>query len=64
MPKLKTNKGAVKRFRKTASGYKFKRANRNHILTKVSQKCKRHARANRLVNESDTLSVARMLNDK
>ena len=39
MPKLKTHKGAQKRFRKTASG-KFKRgkAHARHILTKKSTK--------------------------
>ena len=64
MSKMKTNKGAVKRFKKTAGGYKFRRANRNHILTKVTQKRKRHARANQLLKACDALSVARMLNDK
>ena len=43
MPKLKTNRGAAKRFKKTASGgYKYRQANRNHILTKKSTKRKRH----------------------
>ncbi|MEG2457254.1 MAG: 50S ribosomal protein L35, partial [Clostridia bacterium] len=41
MPKMKTHSGAKKRFRLTASG-KLKRAkqNKNHILTKKSQKRK------------------------
>ena len=34
MPKLKTNRGAAKRFRATASGFKARRSYRNHILTK------------------------------
>ena len=38
MPKLKTNRGAVKRFKKTASGYKRRQSNKNHILQNKSQK--------------------------
>ncbi|HXH54683.1 MAG TPA: 50S ribosomal protein L35, partial [Gammaproteobacteria bacterium] len=39
MPKLKTNKGAAKRFKKTGSGgYKHRQSHRNHILTKKSSK--------------------------
>ena len=62
MPKMKTNRGAAKRFRKTASG-KFKRAqsHRRHILTKKSTKRKRQLRIGRLVHEADTKLVARML---
>ena len=45
MPKMKTHRGAAKRFRKTGSG-KLKRAKafRKHILTKKSQKRKRNLR--------------------
>ena len=64
MPKMKTNKGAVKRFKKTAGGYKFRRANRNHILTKMSQKRKKHLRANQMLKDCDVISVERMLCDK
>ncbi|CAM2913084.1 50S ribosomal protein L35 [Legionella worsleiensis] len=45
MPKLKSHRGACKRFRKTASGaIKRRGAYRNHILTKKSTKQKRHLR--------------------
>lgn len=45
MPKMKTNRGAKKRFKVTKSGrVKFSRANRRHILTKKSTKRKRHLR--------------------
>lgn len=45
MPKLKSHRGAQKRFRKTASGaVKRRRAFRNHILTKKTSKQKRHLR--------------------
>lgn len=57
----KTNRGAAKRFKVTAGGLKHKRAFRNHILTKKSQKLKRQLRANRLVNKSDVKSICRML---
>jgi len=62
MPKMKTNRGAAKRFRKTASG-KFKRAqsHRRHILTKKSTKRKRHLRSPETVNAADTKLIARML---
>ena len=45
MPKMKTHRGAAKRFRKTGSG-KLKRgkAYRSHILTKKSSKRKRNLR--------------------
>ena len=63
MPKLKTHRGAAKRFRKTASGaIKRRGAYRNHILTKKSTKQKRHLRvgANRL-KSCDGRLVERML---
>ena len=62
MPKMKTNRGAAKRFRKTASG-KFKRAqsHRRHILTKKSTKRKRHLRSAATVHDSDTGLIARMM---
>ena len=45
MPKLKTNKGAAKRFRLTKTGKVKKRtAGRQHILSKKSRKRKRHMR--------------------
>lgn len=62
MPKMKTNKGAAKRFRRTGSGG-FKRAQsfRRHILTKKSSKRKRHLREGVAVADVDVRMVARML---
>ncbi len=62
MPKMKTNKGAAKRFRKTASG-KFKRSHSHaaHILTKKSSKRKRNLRKGTLVHASDNVHMRRML---
>ena len=61
MPKMKTNRGAAKRFKKTASGFKRKRAGKNHILTKRTTKNKRQLRGTMLVDPSDKALVERML---
>ena len=62
MPKLKTNRGAAKRFRRTGKGG-FKRAQsfRSHILTKKSTKRKRHLRATAQIADADVKSVRQML---
>jgi large subunit ribosomal protein L35 len=65
MPKLKTNRGAVKRFRVTGKGkVKYRKANRNHILTKKSSKRKGHLRSKNdaYVNASDLKGIKRILN--
>lgn len=62
MPKMKTKRGAAKRFKPTASGgFKHRRTNRNHILTKKGTKRKRQLRAHPMVNGSDRRSIARLL---
>lgn len=62
MPKMKTHKGAAKRFKPTGGGgIKRKAALRNHILTKKKMKRKRHLRGATMVHESDLRSVRRML---
>jgi large subunit ribosomal protein L35 len=62
MPKLKTNRGAAKRFKKTASGgYKHAQAFKNHILTKKSTKRKRHLRNTEMVHESDVARLRPLL---
>jgi large subunit ribosomal protein L35 len=64
MSKLKTKRGAAKRFKKTAGGhYKHKCSSRNHILTKKAPKRKKQLRANMVVNKSDEKSVRIMLHD-
>lgn len=63
MPKLKTNKSAAKRFKKTASGYKHRSSFRNHILTKKSSKRKARLAAKNMVSDSDFKAVQRMLAD-
>ena len=62
MPKMKTNKGAAKRFKRTATG-KFKRghSHASHILTKKSTKRKRGLRKGTLVHPSDAPKVQKMI---
>ncbi len=61
MPKMKTNRGAAKRFKKTANGYKRKQAFKNHILTKKSSKRIRQLRGKTLVTAVDKPLIDRML---
>ncbi len=62
MPKMKTHRGAAKRFKKTASG-KLKRghAMKSHILTKKSPKRKRNLRQATLVSKADEKRMKRLL---
>jgi large subunit ribosomal protein L35 len=62
MPKLKTHRGAAKRFKKTASG-KFRRsaAFKRHILTSKTTKRKRALRGTTEVAEQDQDRLKRML---
>ena len=62
MPKLKTNRGAAKRFKKTGSGkYKRSSSHMNHILTKKSSKRKRQLRQSSLISNGDLKSVKKLL---
>ena len=62
MPKMKTNRGAAKRFKKTASGgYKRAQSHKNHILTKKSTKRKRQLRAIEQVSDADVSLLRRMM---
>lgn len=61
MPKMKTNRGAAKRFKKTASGFKRKQAFKNHILTKKDTKRKRQLRGTLAVSAADVGLIRRML---
>ncbi|GAB4351658.1 MAG: 50S ribosomal protein L35 [Methylohalobius crimeensis] len=62
MPKLKTNRGAAKRFTRTGSG-KFKRnhANRRHILTKKATKRKRQLRKSAYLSAADVREAKQLL---
>lgn len=62
MPKMKTHRGAAKRFRKTATG-KIKRSSafKAHILTKKSPGRKRRLSGSVLLSKPDAKIVDRML---
>lgn len=60
--KIKTNRGAAKRFKITGTGkVRFRRANRAHINTKRTAKQVRKARANGVMKDCDAKLVHRML---
>ena len=62
MPKLKTHRGAAKRFKKTATGkIKRSKAYKSHILTKKTTKRKRGLRQTNIIPACDSARVARML---
>ena len=62
MPKLKTNKAAAKRFRRTKTGqFKRKKAFARHIMTKKSAKRKRNLRKAAILDPADAKRVQRML---
>ena len=62
MPKMKSHRGAAKRFRKTGTGkLKFQHKNKRHILTKMSSKRKRHLREVGQVSKADVKRVRQMV---
>ena len=62
MPKMKSNRGAAKRFTATGSGkIRRSKAFSSHILTKKSTKRKRNLRKHTLVAGTDMKTVRRML---
>jgi large subunit ribosomal protein L35 len=62
MPKMKTHRGAAKRFKVTGSG-KLRRlqVNKNHILEKKAPKRKRRLSGETTVAPGDTARINRML---
>jgi large subunit ribosomal protein L35 len=63
MPKMKSNSGALKRFKVKKNGsIKRGSAFRSHILTKKSQKRKVNLRGPKVVSDADSTRVKRMLN--
>lgn len=62
MPKMKSNRGAAKRFSRTGSGgFKRSQSHARHILTKKSTKRKRHLRGTLMVAAADVKMMRRML---
>lgn len=62
MPKIKTNRAAAKRFKKTGKG-KFKRSKafKGHLLSSKTTKRKRNLRKSALVDKTDEKKVRRLL---
>ena len=61
MPKMKTLRGAVKRFKRSKNGIKRGSAFRSHILTKKSPKRKRLLRSPKHVDKADIKAVNLMI---
>jgi large subunit ribosomal protein L35 len=62
MPKVKSNRGANKRFKATGGGgIKRAKAGKSHILTSKSRKRKRGLRKNAQVNHANEKSIRRLL---
>ncbi len=62
MPKIKTNRGAAKRFRKTGTGkIRRNKAYTSHILTKKTTKRKRSLRQSVIVAKSDTKNISQLV---
>ena len=62
MPKMKSHRGAAKRFSRTGTGkLKRSKANRNHILTNKTTKRKRQYRGKEAIAPSDVPRVEKLL---
>ena len=62
MPKIKTNRGAAKRFKTTGSGKIVRnKAFSSHILTKKTTKRKRGLRKSTLVDATNQKQIARLI---
>ncbi len=62
MPKMKTKRGAAKRFKVTGSGkVRFNKSKRRHILTKKSTAMKRAARKDGVLSDQEVPQVRRMI---
>ena len=62
MPKMKTNRGAAKRFKTTGTGKIVRsKAYASHILTKKSTKRKRNLRKSAIVDSANAKNLARLI---
>ncbi|MFK5925257.1 MAG: 50S ribosomal protein L35 [Desulfuromusa sp.] len=62
MPKIKTNRGAAKRFRKTGTGkIRRNKAYTSHILTKKTTKRKRALRQSIIVSKADAHNISQLV---
>jgi large subunit ribosomal protein L35 len=62
MPKIKTNRAAAKRFKKTGSGkFAYAKSHGSHILTKKTTKRKRSLRKQHLIDKTNEKSIRLLL---
>jgi large subunit ribosomal protein L35 len=62
MPKIKTNRAAAKRFRKTGTGkFVFAKSHASHILTKKSRKRKRSLRQSQIADRTNRKEIRLLL---
>jgi large subunit ribosomal protein L35 len=62
MPKIKTNRAAAKRFKKTGSGkYVFSKSHASHILTKKTRKRKRALRQAQIIDKTNIKEIRLLL---
>lgn len=62
MPKIKTKKAALKRFKKTGTGQlKRSKAYKSHILTKKTTKRKRNLRKGIMTDETNLKNMKKLL---
>ena len=62
MPKIKTNRSAAKRFKKTGTGkFVFSKSHANHILTKKTTKRKRSLRKSHIIDKSNEKELRLLL---
>lgn len=62
MPKIKTNRSAAKRFKKTGSGkFSYEKAYGSHILTTKSRKRKRSLRKKHMIHSTNQRELRHLL---
>lgn len=62
MPKIKTNRSAAKRFKRTGTGkFVFFKSHANHILTKKTTKRKRSLRQGQIIDKSNVKEIKLLL---
>jgi len=62
MPKIKTNRAAAKRFKKTGTGkFVFSKSHASHILTKKTRKRKRSLRQSQIIDKTNRKSIKLLL---
>ncbi len=62
MPKIKTNRSAAKRFKKTGSGkFIFSKSHGSHILTKKTRKRKRSLRQSQVADKTNMKEIKLLL---